>query len=121
MQSNTFVGHLAKDATLTVTSGGCAVCKFTLIANEYAGKDKDSGESRQRSIAIQFTAFQQKAEAIVRHAVKGDQLIVNYRIENHHYTDRTHGEEVYGYNFIVQDFAFGAPGKEKRAQFSQTQ
>lgn len=91
MQSNIFVGNLAKAATMT-SSGDRVVCKFTLIANKYAGKDKDSGEIRQRSVAIQFTAFRQKGEAIVRHAIKGDQLIVHYRIENNRYTDKTSGE-----------------------------
>ena len=34
-------------------------------------------------------------------------------------TYEKNGETVYGYNFIVEDFAFGAPGKEKRDQFSR--
>ncbi len=118
MQHNLFIGNLAKAATIT-GSGDRAVCKFTLIANEYAGKDKDSGETRQRVVSIQFTTFRQRGEAIVQHALKGDQLIVHYRIENNHYTDKSSGEEVYGYNFIVENFTFGAPGKEKRQQFSQ--
>lgn len=120
MQSNIFVGNLAKAATLS-GSGDRAVCKFTLISNEYAGKDKDSGEARQRAVAIQFTAFRQKGEAIAQYVLKGDQLIIHYRIENNQYTDKTSGEEVYGYNFIVEDFAFGAPGKEKRERAHQAQ
>jgi single-strand DNA-binding protein len=119
MQHNTFIGNLAKAATIT-GSGDRAVCKFTLISNEYAGKDKDSGEARQRMVSIQFTAFRQKGEAIAQYALKGDQLIVHYRIENNRYTDKASGEEVYGYNFIVEDFGFGAPGKEKREQLSRT-
>ncbi len=118
MQNNTFVGNLAKAAIVTGGSE-CAVCKFTLISNEYAGKDKESGESRERPVWIPFTAFKQKGEAIAKYALKGDQLIITYRIENNHYTDKTTGEDVYGYNFIVEDFAFGAPGRMKREQFNQ--
>lgn len=114
MQKNVFVGNLARPASVTGT-GERAVARFTLIANEYAGKDKDTGESRERAVAIQFTAFRAKAEAIAKNALKGDQLIIDYRIENNDYEKA--GEPVYGYNFIVEDFAFGAPGKEKREQF----
>lgn len=114
MQKNVFVGNLARPATVT-GSGERAVTRFTLIANEYAGKDKETGESRERAVAIQFTAFRAKGEAIAKNALKGDQLIVDWRIENNDY--EKDGETVYTYNFVVEDFAFGAPGKEKREQF----
>ncbi len=116
MQKNVFVGNLARPATVT-GAGDRAVARFTLIANEYAGKDKDTGQARERAVAIQFTAFRQKAEAIAKNALKGDQLIVDYRVENNDY--EKDGETIYGYNFIIEDFSFGAPGKEKRDQFSR--
>lgn len=114
MQHNVFVGNLAGAPTMSGT-GDRAVCRFTLIANEYAGKD-NGGAVKERAVSIQFTAFRAKAEAICKNAMKGDQLILNYRIENNNYEKA--GETVYGFNFIVEDFAFGAPGKEKREQFS---
>ncbi len=117
MQTNVFVGNVAKAPTLT-GSGDRAVVKFTLISNEYAGRDAQSGEARERQVALPFTAFRGKAEAIARHAAKGDQLIVTYRIENNEY-EKTGGETVYGYNFLVDEFQFGAPGKAKREQFNQ--
>lgn len=115
MQKNVFVGNLARPASVT-GQGDRAVARFTLIANEYAGKDKDTGEARERSVAIQFTAFRSKAEAIAKNAMKGDQLIIDYRVENNDY--EKNGETVYGYNFVVEDFQFGAPGKEKRDQWA---
>lgn len=114
MQKNVFVGNLAKTPTITGT-GDRAVTRFTLISNEYAGKDRDTGEARERSVSIQFTAFRGKAEAIAKNAMKGDQLIVEYRVENNDYEKA--GETVYGYNFILEDFQFGAPGKDKREQY----
>nr|CAC79155.1 Ssb protein [uncultured bacterium] len=114
MQINVFEGHLAKTPTISGT-GDRAVTRFTLISNEYAGKDRETGEARERSVSIQFTAFRQKAETIAKNAMKGDQLIIQYRIENNDYTKD--GETVYGYNFVVEDFKYGAPGKEKREQF----
>jgi single-strand DNA-binding protein len=90
MQSNMLVGNLAKPAALT-----------------------GNGD---RAVAIHFTAFGQKAEVIARHAMKGDQLIVNYRVENNAYAKD--GEQVYGFNFIIENFKFGAPGTQKREQFT---
>lgn len=114
MQKNIFVGNLAKSVVVS-GNGDRAVARFTLISNEYAGKDKETGEARERSVSIQFTAFRAKAEAIAKNAMKGDQLIVDYRIENNNF--QKDGEDVYGFNFVVEDFTFGAPGKEKREQF----
>jgi len=114
MQKNVFVGNLAKTPTIT-GAGERAVARFTLIANEYAGKDHETGQARERSVSIQFTAFRSKAEAIAKNAMKGDQLIVEFRIENNNYEKE--GEVAYGFNFIVEDFQFGAPGKEKRERF----
>lgn len=114
MQKNVFVGNLARPVQV---SGGDerAYARFTLISNEYAGRD-EYGQPRERSVALPFTAFRGKGDAIANNALTGDQLIVEYRIENNDY--EKHGEMVYGFNFIVEDFTFGAPGKEKRDQFS---
>lgn len=111
-----FSGRTAKAPVLT-GSGDRAVCKFTLIRNEYAGKD-DAGEKKDRTISIQFTAFRGKAEAIAKHVFKGDQLIVAARVDNNNWTD---GEDQkhYDYSFIVDDFEFGAPGEEKRAALAE--
>ncbi|MCL2876525.1 MAG: single-stranded DNA-binding protein [Betaproteobacteria bacterium] len=111
MQSNMFIGNLAK-APVLAGNAERAVCKFVLISNEYAGKD-EQGQAKERQVSLQFTAFRGKAEAIAKHTFKGDQLIVDYRIENNHY--QKEGEDIYDYNFIVEDFSFGAPGKEKQA------
>ena len=114
MQKNVFVGNLAK-AVVVSGNGDRAVARFTLISNEYAGKDNETGDACDRLVSIHFTAFRAKAEAIAKNAMKGDQLIVDYRIENNNF--QKDGEDVYGYNFVVEDFTFGAPGKEKREQF----
>lgn len=117
--SNTlhFTGRVAKAPTLT-GNGDKAVCKVTLIRNDYAGKDDATGEKREKVTSIQFTAFRAKAEAITKHCHKGDQLIVTARIETNNYTDKDNVEH-YGYNFIIDDFEFGAPGEEKRAILAQ--
>ncbi|QBC45872.1 single-stranded DNA-binding protein [Iodobacter fluviatilis] len=116
MQSNMFIGRLAATPVIS-GSGDRAVCKFTLIQNVYAGKD-DSGAAREKTVSLQFTAFRGRGEAIAKNCMKGDQLIVNYTIDNNNYKNGS-GEDVFGYNFNVQEFEFGAAGAEKRKQLNQ--
>lgn len=97
--------------------GATAVTKFRLIRNEYAGKD-DKNEAMERQVAVPFTAFGKIAEAISEHVLKGDQLVIEARLENNKFTDGQ-GVERYDYNFIVAEFEFGAPGEEKRKQLAE--
>ena len=112
-----FDGRLTAAPILTA-HGTVKVTKFTLIRNDYAGKDEDSGERKETPVSIQFTAFGVRGEAIARNAMKGDQLIVTAHLANNDYTD-SNDIERYGYNFIIDDFTFGAPGEAKRARLAQ--
>ena len=105
MNKGFFTGRLAKGAKL-LESG---VCYFTLINNEYAGRD-DKGEAVERKVAVSFTAFGKVAKAIADHTGSGDQLIVNYRIQNNN-TEKD-GEIAYNYSFIVDEFEFGAKNRK---------
>lgn len=110
-----FDGRIASAPTLT-RPGTSSVCKFTLIRNEFAGTD-DQGTARpERKVAVQFTAFGKRAEAIAQHVSEGDQLIVTARIDNNNYSKD--GVDVFGFNFVVEDFDFGAPGARKREQLA---
>ena len=110
-----FTGRHAKAVTL-IGHGDKAVAKFTLIRNQYAGKDEESGESLERMVAVQFTAFRKKAEAIAKNFFKGDQMVVVARLENNNY--EKDGVDHFGFNFIVDEFDFGAPGEGKRAELA---
>jgi len=119
MNKGSFVGRIAK-APVFRDGGRTPVCFFTLIRNEYAGKDEVTGDAREeRKVAIPFTIFGSRAKTISEHAYVGDQLVVEYRLVNN---DReVQGETEYGFSFIVDDFEFGAPGETKRQKLSQQQ
>lgn len=112
-----FTGRVAKSVTVA-GSGDKAVAKFTLIDNEYAGKDANTGEIKERTVAIQFTAFARRAEALGKNVQVGDQLIIEYRVQNNNYKDKDQVEH-YGFEFIVEDFTFGAPGAVKREMLQE--
>ncbi len=120
MNKGSFIGRLAK-APVFRDGGRTPVCFFTLIRNEYAGKDEATGEAREeRKVAIPFTIFGTRAKTISEHAYVGDQLAVEFRLANN---DRAVGEDEieYGFSFVVDDFEFGAPGELKRQKLSQQQ
>lgn len=108
-----FTGRVARAPVLT-RPGSTAVCKFTLMRNEYAGKDEGGQARDERVVAIPFTFFGGRAEAIAENVKEGDQLIVEARVQNNNY--ESGGETKYDYNFVGENFEFGAPGKAKRAQ-----
>jgi len=111
MNNGFFTGRVAKEPIFR-DAGKSPVCYFTLIRNEYAGADRD-----ERKVAIPFTAFGAKAEALSKHAMVGDQLQIAYRLANN---DREVAAGVeYGFSFIVEEFEFGAPGEKKREQLAQ--
>jgi single-strand DNA-binding protein len=110
-----FTGRVAKAPTFQ-EGGKAAVCFFTLIRNEYAGKDEHD-ETKEREVAIPFTAFSGIAKAISEHVFVGDQLIIEARLANNN-RPSDGGETTYGFSFIVDGFEFGAPGKLKREQLN---
>ena len=110
-------GRLAKNPEL-VKSGDRFRCRFTLIGNEYAGKDDETGEAKEKTVAIHVVAFGAIAEAIGKHARKGDQLIIEGHIGNNNWEDKE-GEKQYDYDFVVDGFRFGAPGSESRERLNK--
>ena len=108
------VGNIATDLELE-GEGERVRVQVPLIGNDYAGKD-DEGDALERTTQLYFTAFGAKAKAIAAHCRKGDQLIVHGRVQANNYSRAN--KMVYSYNFIIEDFKFGAPGKAKREELS---
>ena len=81
-----FTGRVAAAPVLS-NHGDSKVTKFTLISNEYTGRDEGSGEAKERQVRIRFTAFGSRGEAIAKNVLKGDQLIVEAKLSNNDFTD----------------------------------
>jgi single-strand DNA-binding protein len=117
MNSFNFIGRLAAAPAMT-GSGDRAVTKFKLIQNRYAGKD-EAGDALETVVAIQFTAFRGRAEAIAKNCFKGDQLAVTAHVQNNNYSKD--GVDMYDFNFLVDEFEFCAPGEAKRQELAGRQ
>jgi single-strand DNA-binding protein len=88
------------------------------VGNDYAGKDEE-GQVREVVTSLWFVAFGALGEAIARNSRKGDQLMVQARVRANNWIDKK-GEQQYEHAFVVQGFRFGAPGRAKREERSQT-
>lgn len=111
MNKGFFTGRVAREP-IKRGSEDSPVCFFTLIRNEYAGQNR-----AERKVALSFTAFGGKAEALAKNLLEGDQLNVEYRVANN---DREGDAGVeYGFSFVVEEFEFGAPGPKKREKLAQ--
>jgi single-strand DNA-binding protein len=114
MNTLNFTGRLAATPTLS-GRGEKQVAKLTLIRNDVIGKT-ESGEKIERQTAIQFTAFNGLGKLLAETTAKGDQLIVTARVANNNY--KKEGEDVYSFDFIIEGFDYGAPGKESRERLA---
>ena len=111
----TAIGNLSRNPELTA-KGDLTYAKFCLVGNDYVGKDEEGG-AREVVTAIWFVAFGPLGQIIARNARKGDQLILQAQIRSNNWTDRE-GEKRYDYDFVVQTFRFGAPGRVKREELA---
>ena len=107
-----FDGRLADAVDLTRRKDK-VVATFTLLRNEFAGREEDTDEVKERLVRCRFTAFGRTAESIAEHTRKGDQLIVESSIRNNDYTAND-GVKHYEFNFVVDRYDFGQYGHEKR-------
>lgn len=110
-----FDGRCADVPTFT-QHGETRVLKFRLLRNEYSGRDAD-GNAKERVVSIPFTAFNGIADTLQKTLMKGDQLIVTASVQNNNYKDGEDRDR-YDYNFVVDDFTYGAPGAAKREQLA---
>jgi single-strand DNA-binding protein len=102
------VGNLTRSPEL-VSKGETAYARFCLVGNDYVGKEVVT--------TVWFTAFGATAETIAANARKGDQLIVEARMQNNTWKDKNDATH-YDHSFVVEGFRFGAPGKIKREEFA---
>ena len=111
----TAVGNLARSPEMAV-KGDTTYTRICLVGNDYAGKD-ERGNVREAVTSVWFTAFEGLGEAIAKNARKGDQLIIQAHMRANNWTDKE-GEKQYDYSYIVENFRFGAPGRETREELA---
>lgn len=97
------LGNLGKDPELKYTTGGKAICEFTLATSE---KWTDaSGERKESSTWHKCIAWGKSGEYMKEYLAKGSRIYVEGRINNRSYDDKD-GRKVYVSEIIVTTWQF---------------
>jgi single-strand DNA-binding protein len=112
----TAIGNIGAALELKGT-GENQYVRFPVIGNDYAGKDKQ-GNAREVTTSVYFVAFGAIAKTLADNVRKGDQVIVQARVQANNWSD-DRGEKRYDHSFVVESFKFGRPGKESREVLSR--
>ena len=97
------VGNLGKDPEVRYTSGGSAVCNFTVATNEQ-WKDK-SGQKQERTEWHRIVAWGKTAELCGEYLSKGRTVYVEGRIQTRDWQDRD-GNKRYTTEIVAQTVQF---------------
>jgi single-strand DNA-binding protein len=84
----TLVGRLTKDAVLSYTTGGTAVCKFSIAVNR---KKKDGDEWVDDASYFDIVLWGRQGEALNQYLVKGKQIGVDGELRQERWQDSDSG------------------------------
>ncbi|MCD7729639.1 MAG: single-stranded DNA-binding protein [Clostridia bacterium] len=98
------IGNLTRDPELSETSGGVAICRFSIAVNRRSG----NADGERKADFYRVTAWRGLGETVARYAKKGNKVAVIGNIELNTYTDRD-GAERTSVDVVAQDVEFLTP------------
>src|SRR5476649_512821 len=102
------VGNLTRDPELTAIPSGQKVCKFSVATNR-VWKDK-SGAKQESTTYHNVVVWGRQAETSAQYLKKGQQVMIEGRIETRSWDDKTSGEKKYRTEIIADRVQFGSKG-----------
>src|SRR3989344_3713477 len=102
------VGNLTRDPELATIPSGQKVCKFSVATNR-VWKDK-SGVKQESVTFHNVVVWGRQAETSAQYLKKGQQVMVEGRIETRSWDDKTTGEKKYRTEIIADRVQFGSKG-----------
>ncbi|RMG12530.1 MAG: single-stranded DNA-binding protein [Deltaproteobacteria bacterium] len=97
------IGNLGRDPEVRYTSGGQAVCNFTVATNEQ-WKDK-SGQRQERTEWHRVVVWGRQGELCGQYLAKGRTVYVEGRLQTREWTDRD-GNKRYTTEIVAQNVQF---------------
>jgi single-strand DNA-binding protein len=97
------VGRLGRDPETRYTSGGQAVCNFSMATDE-SFKSK-SGERQKRTEWHKIVVWGKQAEIAQQYLKKGSQLYLEGRIQSREWTDKENQKRT-SFEIVATDFRF---------------
>ena len=99
------VGNLTRDPELATIPSGQKVCKFSVATNR-VWKDK-SGVKQESVTFHNVVVWGRQAETSAQYLKKGQQVMIEGRIETRSWDDKTTGEKKYRTEIIADRVQFG--------------
>lgn len=103
------LGNVGKDPEIRATAGGMTVASFSLAT---ADRAKDAqGNWTDKTEWHNIVCFQRTAEVVRDYVKKGSQILVEGKITNRSWDDKTSGEKKYRTEILVNELTLlGKPG-----------
>ena len=99
------VGNLTRDPEITAIPSGQKVCKFGVATNRVW---KDKTGAKQESVSYHnIVVWGRQAETSAQYLKKGQQVMIEGRIETRSWDDKTSGEKKYRTEIIADRVQFG--------------
>jgi single-strand DNA-binding protein len=122
------VGNLGRDPEVRYTPSGMAVANVTLATSE-SWKDKQSGETQERTEWHRVVFYQRLAEIAGEYLRKGSKIFVEGKIRTSKWQDKTTGQDRYTTEIIADNMQMldskggstGASGSEPAYEKSSSQ
>lgn len=102
------VGNLTRDPEINAIPSGQKVCKFSVATNR-AWKDKN-GVKQESATFHNIVVWGKQAETSAQYLKKGQQVMIEGRIETRSWDDKNSGEKKYRTEIIADRVQFGAKG-----------
>lgn len=96
------IGNLGRDPEMRYTPSGLAVANVTLATSE-AWKDKQSGETQERTEWHRVVFYQRLAEIAGEYLRKGSKVFVEGRLRTSKWQDKTTGQDRYTTEIIADN------------------
>lgn len=96
------IGNLGRDPEMRYTPSGLAVANVTLATSE-AWKDKQSGETQERTEWHRVVFYQRLAEIAGEYLRKGSKVFIEGRLRTTKWQDKTTGQDRYTTEIIADN------------------
>lgn len=102
------MGNLSRDPELMQTKNGTSVCRFSIAVNRsYSAQD---GSARDETCFVEMDSFGRTAENIGKFFSKGKPILVEGRLRQDSWEDKTTGQKRSKLLVVVERFEFVSSG-----------
>ncbi len=96
------IGNLGQDPEIRYTPSGMAMANITLATSE-SWKDKQTGETVERTEWHRIVFFQRLAEIVGEYLRKGSKVFIEGRLQTRKWQDKTTGQDRYTTEIVADN------------------